>query len=370
MSIKRNAVSAVLLSFALLANVSNAQGKPAVWTAKEQWRIDGSEAGEPFAALRDFIVLNDGQVWTLDFKDQDIRRYSGSGKFLGKSGRKGSGPGEMQNANGMLVAHDGKVWVNDPANGRYTVFKSDGKFDSQSLHPFRSFGYRWDGFRNNVTGEILESVSEDGVRSLRRFDKTGKELGPARMPNCSGNTPLDIYYRAETPKVGSTNGSYPFTRGGGLVSNGQGNFWCAAARGNRVVLISGARGDTLATAALPYPLMRVTSEERADALANVEKILAKHTTNNFDRSKIPADKPGIVTLFADGDGRLWVQRENEYGKRATKLDAFDAKGKHLGSLTIPAKLTAGMPLHARGSLVWLSIVDQDDVPCVVQYRLQ
>lgn len=370
MSITRNALSVVLLPFALLANVINAQGKPAVWTAREQWRIDGSEAGEPFAALRDFIVLNDGQEWTLDFKDQDIRRYSGSGKFLGKSGRKGSGPGEMQNANGMLVAHDGKVWINDPANGRYTVFKSDGKYNSQSLHPFRSFGYRWDGFRNDVTKEILESVSDRGGTSLRRFDRTGKELSTFAMPSCSQKTSTDSYFQAETPKVGGTTGSYPFTTGGGLVSNSKGDYWCASTRGQTVVLISGAKGDTLATASMQYPLLRVTAAERNAEVAKIEKHIARYQTTNFDKSKIPGDKPGIVKLISDADGRLWVQRASEFGKRTTSFDAFDAKGKHLGSLSIPAKMTGGMPLHARGNLVWLSIVDQDDVPYVVQYRLQ
>ncbi|MGV3709561.1 MAG: hypothetical protein ACO1Q7_12035 [Gemmatimonas sp.] len=119
-----------------------AQAALKTWKASEVWRIDGSEAGEPFQQLRDFVVLKDGQMWALDFRDQFIRRYDAAGKYMGQRGRSGSGPGEMRKANGMVLARDGKVWINDPSNARFTIFAPDGKFASQSLHPINSYGYR------------------------------------------------------------------------------------------------------------------------------------------------------------------------------------------------------------------------------------
>src|SRR6187551_3424611 len=137
----RLAVTAALIAAVIHAPCALAQGALSMWKATPVWRIDGTESGEPFSGLRDFLVSRDGRLWVLDFKDQLIRRFDANGKALESVGRKGSGPGEMKNANGMVQRRDGTIWVNDPSNGRLTVFDINGKFARQHMLSIRGYGY-------------------------------------------------------------------------------------------------------------------------------------------------------------------------------------------------------------------------------------
>ena len=335
------------------------------------WRTDGGEGGEPFADLRDYVVLKDGSLWALDFKFQDIRRYSADGKLLSKIARKGQGPGELQNANGMLVTKDGTVWVNDPQNRRFSIYGADGKFLHQFLFPITTFGYRWSAWTNLNSGEIVEARINRDSSGWRRFDNRGNVVGGLPFTACQSGKPSPGYYRAETPGKGSSNGSYPFGTGGGLAPDGNGNAWCASIYATRVALVRmNPKNDTIATTTLEIPNIPVSSAEHDAAMTRVDSNIARYATNNFDKANIASAKPGIAALHADSDGRLWVQHADVFGKRVTTLDVFDTKGKHLGRVVVPLKGNAYLPLRARGNLMWLTMLDDDDVPYIVHFRLQ
>lgn len=201
-----------------------AQPKVATWHVQQTWQIDGSEAGEPFADLRDFVVLRNGQLWALDFKDQNIRRYDGNGKFLSVIARNGSGPGEFANANGMAVAIDGSVWVNDPINARISIFSADGKYLRQISRSTGGYGYRWEGWFDRRTGTLLERAIGSEPPIWLRYDQQGKTLPSVSYSSCGPATAGGDYIRAETPGQGATTAQYPFARGGGLAPDGNGGI--------------------------------------------------------------------------------------------------------------------------------------------------
>ena len=145
----------VFLSVAL-ADTAFAHGNIRQLTAREVWRFDGTEDGEPFGDIRDYVVTKSGHLWMLDFKDQVIRRYGQNGKPLGTISRKGSGPGEMRNANGMAVSPSGSIWVNDPRHSRITIFKDDGTFERQLIRSIGGYSYRWGAWFDNATGDVVE----------------------------------------------------------------------------------------------------------------------------------------------------------------------------------------------------------------------
>jgi len=348
----------------------HAQANVKRWEATQSWRVDGSEAGEPFADLRDYVLLKNGHLWALDFKDQNIRRYDTDGKFLSLVGRKGAGPGEMQNANGMAVAPDGTVWVNDPSNARINVYGADGKFMRQISRSAGGYGYRWDGWFGRKNGELVERPIGGTTPVWQRYDAKGTAIGDMPYTACAAAGTAPEYIRAETPKQGAMTGSYPFSMGGGLAANGIDGVWCAAPRSTRVALIRYGGLDTIAQTTLEIPNIVVGSDERTSEIARVEKMISKYATNNFDKSKIPVTKPGIAALQVDDDGRLWVQHANRFNQNSTTFDVFDAKSKHLARVVLPVKQSTAMPVRARGNLLWLTVLDEDDVPSIVQFRIR
>lgn len=340
---------------------------PVTRTATLLWQVDGSESGEPFGDLRDYVMLRDGTVWALDFKDQIIRRYAANGAALAIVGRKGSGPGELRNANGLAVAPDGTVWVNDPANGRLSLFAPNGTAQRAITRKVGGYGYRWEGWFD-ASGDLIEQEIGSEAR-FRRLDRNGTVLGTVAYPMC-GPPSIGAGYRAEGPGESNMFGAYPFTRGGGIVADRRGHFWCASARGTRVARLAFGKTDTVARTAVDIPLLPVSADERSEAIRSTEARLAKYATNDFDRAKVPTIKSGIASLSVDDDGRLWVAHTAPWQKTSSTYDVFDGSGKALFRVTLPVRASPYLPVIARGNEFVIAVTDADDVVSLAKYRLR
>jgi hypothetical protein len=371
----RAVVAAVGLGLIAVPSVSS-QSTVSTWRATEQWRVDGTEAGASgFADLRDLVVLKDGSLWTLDFKEQSIRRYDARGRFVGTTGRAGAGPGEMRDANGLLVHGDGTVWINDPQNGRLTVFGADGRFLRQHTLSIFGFGYRWDSWFDHTAQEVIDPtivrVGDDFARVWRRVGAAGEDRGTVATPACArlSQTKPATFTGWTAKGPGGASGAYPFTTGGGVAASGRGAVWCASPDAPQASLVRIGGNDTIARSALRLPQIPVTSDERTEAIAQLRKLLERFATNDFDASRIPSSKPAIGALWVDDDGRLWIMHSQAYKTRRTTYDVHDDTGAHLGRVAVPFRVSPTMPPRARGMQLWLPVLDDDDVVSVVHFTL-
>ena len=363
----------------LVSSHLQAQGAPPVreWRVAEQWRVDGAEQGAAgFADLRDFVVTADNTLWTLDFKEQTIRRYDARGRFLGTSGRSGAGPGEMRNANGLLVHGDGTVWLNDPSNGRLTVFGADGRYVRQHVLPSFGFGFRWDAWFDRRTREVIDpslaKIGEEYGRVWRRVGADGADRGVLAAPACAGliqagGSRAFTGWRAEGP--GGAMGAYPFTQGGGTAPTGRGGVWCAEPEATQAVLVRLGGNDTMARTALRLPRIPVDRAERTREIDAIRTRLQRYATNDFDASKVPSSKPPIAALSVDDDGRLWVRHSAPAAVTRTTFDVHDESGAHLGRVIVPDRVSMALPPRARGPLLWVGVVDEDGVLSIVHFTM-
>ncbi len=360
-------ILAALALVAVCVQLLAAQTPPVRPTAL-LWQVDGSESGEPFGDLRDYVMLKDGTTWALDFKDQIIRRYDAGGNALSIVGRKGSGPGEMRNANGLAVAPDGNVWVNDPANGRFSVFAPNGTVQRAMTLKIGGYSYRW-GAWFDPSGELVEPEIAREAR-FRRIGRDGTVLGTLAYPSCPSGSIAMRMYRAESPNARSTMGSYPFTTGGGAVADRRGHFWCASTQGTRVARLAYGKTDTLARTGIDLPLVPVSRDERDDAIQKIETRLATYSTSDFDRSKVPSSKSGIAAVHVDDDGRLWVAHAAPWKRTSTTYDVFDGTGKAMFRVVLPVRGVLHLPVVARGNELLVAVADADDVISLARYRLR
>ncbi len=361
------ALRAALTCVCALSSVAVAQSVP-IKTASLVWESDGSDSGSPFADLRDYVMLRDGTVWALDFKDQVVRRWDANGKSLPTIGRKGSGPGEFRNSNGMAVAPDGNVWFNDQANGRFVVFGANGTALRAVTIPIRGYAYRWEGWFD-PNGELIEREIAAQL-SFRRIGANGAILGKLAPPNCPSGAPPLSSFKAEGPGPNNMFGAYPFSMGGGVVADRRGHFWCAAQRATRAARMAYGKSDTVARTAVELPPLPVSAAERDAAIADVEKRIAKYETNDFDKSKVPTARPGIASMNVDADGRLWITHAGPSKVASSTWTVFDASGKALFRLTLPVRTNPYLPVVAKGNDLVVSTVDSDDVVSIARYRLK
>ena len=274
----------------------------------------------------------------------------------------------MLNANGLAVAPDGLVWMNDPRNARINIYKPDGKFARHVLRAAGGYGYRWGAWFDKSNGDLYEQSIGGGRPGWRRITSKGDTAGSERYTSCHDGQPSAGGFKAETKGQGNMMGMYPFTMGGGFAAVGDKTLWCAAFRASRVALVRLGTNDTVGRTTLDIPVLEVGGTERDKTIADIEKSLSRYSVNDFDKAKVPRTKPGIAGLHVDNDGRLWVQHAQKFGTRTTTFDVHDATGKHLGRLTVPARTLSHMPMQAQGDHLWLTVLDDDDVTSIVQYR--
>lgn len=358
----------------LLACLAFAWGRPLasqapkVRAATLLWQVDGSESGEPFGALRDLLLHRDGSAWALDSKDQVIRRYDARGKALPTIGRKGSGPRELRNANGMAMAPDGSVWVNDPGNARRTVYTAAGKTQRTIVHSPGGYRFQWGGWFD-ASGRLIERDEGDEHR-LRLVDQSGQPGGSTPLADCGQIGMEKVFIEASNSDKSSMLLGYPFTEGGGFVGDRRGHVWCATRTSTRMVKLALGRQDTVTRTSLEIPMRTVESKERDVVLQSTMKALAQYRTNNFDASKVPTRKAGISAFSVDNDGRLWVLHTPPWLKMVSTFDVFDGNGRSLFRVELPVHTHRGLPILAKGDELTLVTVDEDEIPHIARFRLR
>jgi len=70
---------------------------------------------------------SDGNIYVNDARRADVRVFDASGQYLTTIGRRGKGPGEMQEIVGMHVDVDDRLIVVDRNSRRFTIFTDMGK---------------------------------------------------------------------------------------------------------------------------------------------------------------------------------------------------------------------------------------------------
>ncbi len=74
----------------------------------------GDSPEEAFAEAVAIDVLKNGTAYVLDMKDNRVKVFDAGGKFLRAFGKKGQGPGEMNQPVGLLITPESE----DPRRGR------------------------------------------------------------------------------------------------------------------------------------------------------------------------------------------------------------------------------------------------------------
>jgi len=334
----------------------------------EEVRIGSVDEGPAsFGDIRGIATNAKGWVFVLDFSTQDIRVFDAQGRHLKTVGRKGSGPGEFQNANGIARAPDGTLWLNDPANARFTALDSDGGYQSSFTVPATGYGFLWVG-GVDPAGRLFDEIyvrNEQGYRTaLRRFSADRQRVDTLSVPVCtdpSRSTPQLYVIKSNNMEAHIT---VPFTAGPVTAIDPAGYAWCGM--NDRYLITKTALGRdapvaVVRQAAQPLP---VTREDREKALAPTRKQFPGAVLNE---SRIPRVKPLIERLVVDDRSRLWVKRTTADGH--TQFDVFGPDGKPVAVVDSPLHLDSWAPLRIEGDRVYAIVRNEDDVPFVVRLRI-
>lgn len=358
--------AACLLPTAAIAQVQ--------WSLREDLRIGSEDEGPTlFTDIRGIAVGEHGAIFVLDFKTQEIRMFDAHGQFLKRVARQGAGPGEIRNANGLQMAPDGSIWVNDPGNSRFSVFNPAGSFVRQHVIPVWGYAYIWDAMidRAGILHERFLRVGAGGnsAPALRRLNPGTAVLDTLPLPPCPSRVG-DLNAQSFVARAGRAQSGFgmPFLAAPIIAWDTRGLAWCSSRDRYEVLALGIASGDRtlrITSDAQPVPIAKA---ERDSAIDVIRRGFGRMGVPEPDFSRVPKTKPVIAALDPDNQGGLWVRR-NETDAKGTKIDIWDGSGKLRAVVATPLRFSPSRHLLIRGDTVYTVVTDADDVPYVIRALL-
>lgn len=351
---------------------------------------DGSEE-ETFGMIVSITPMPDRGFLAYDGQAEAIRRFDANGRFVKNIGRKGGGPGEFGQVNGIALHADGRILVWDASHARINVYSDTGAFETAWRVPSTGhFGQRmlWsDQTGTTYSWATLKRDSVDftrGVRGVIRYDATGKVLDSLPYPVWREPPPSLI---ARSPDGrGMTAYSYRYWPENVVTNGGVGGF--VSGPGDPYVFYlthrSGAKPVRVERDVTPVP---VSETERAEFRAFVQHGLRRIDPNwSWSVADIPATKPAYEGIQVASDGRIWVDVSTpgipipeaelppvqpggfpRYTTRTPAVyDVFTSDGQLLGRVALPRRTSF---YDAKGNDVYGVRRDSLDVQYVTRFRI-
>lgn len=353
-----------------LANAASAQAK---WRLVEDLRIgSGDEGPTSFNDIRDFDVDGRGRVVILEYQSQEVRLFGADGKFVRQVGRRGQGPGEYSQPNGVRFGRGGSIWVNDHRNSRFVSFTPEGASATQPLMPRWGWGFRWDAAVDSA-GRITESFSSrapgatESTPMLRRFDPAGGTLDTLAIPACLASSGEYRDYSV-TWKNGTSSGVFgiPFAPMPVRRLDAFGGYACARGDQYRAQVVRVPDGRIVTDITSQSAPLTIPNTERDSAIAGVYQTSSPIPPGTLDPSRVPRTYPRIDQIYSDDQGRVWLLRKAASGM---VFDVWSRNGRQIATIDSPFPFARFSAVLIRGDHLYGVITDSDGVPAVARYRI-
>jgi hypothetical protein len=263
---------------------------------EDVWTL-GKEKSENdlFASIYDIQVDAHGNVYVSDIKDRRVKQFSAEGNYLRDIGRMGQGPGEYQGARNVAVEDSsGDVYLADLL--KVHRYNRDGLF--QNDIPLQGYFGAFFVDRDGQFWARMMSSGETGPRDY--FSKISRQGEIVKI--IAEFTAQDF----KTSKSGD--GTAIAVR---VVKHGYENEAMISVIDARAFLWAMSQDYVLnvvdSQGNLSY---KIQKQEPVEPFSNKEKdkILSQFNPRVREKMELPKYKPFLKKVFADNEGRIYVQR--------------------------------------------------------------
>ena len=337
--------------------------------------VDGTDPNLAFGTVR-VQAAGDGTIYVLDEQAAEVRVFDSDGRYLRTIVRRGEGPGEIGDANGIFLSGDTLLWINDTRQWTIIGVDPHGEEVRRFAKPVMILTSTWTGVfddRGRYWREVSHSDNEPdfpppaGLTSWtgRHYYKS-YDLSSGAIDSVYLGEPRFRIFAYSTPDVPFGFLPLRFEPFESIVVNPAGGFWRAHGTSYRIARI-GEDGDTLVVVEAGLPEEPVTDADRSAYVDSiVEELPGRRREAEEVAALMPDSKPMLERIFVDDEHRLWVQRVTPKDAPAF-YDLFSADGEYLGSVRLA--FAAAGPLVIRNGHIYTWIEDDLDVPYVVRARL-
>jgi len=268
----------------------------------------------------------DGNIAVLDCGRSTVRLYSPDGEYLRSIGRRGNGPGELQNISFMAVSEDGDIHLSGTGS------------EILGIHSYDYYTGEWLGSsRTFVPPSCLEGARANTyVRKDINFEVNGDVI---TLP-----VSIALYETGiEEPLVTYREDIFPFdpTDEVGLleldwygydIAVGSGGMVFIAPRSTEeaLIIVCDSSGNEIRTLQLPFqPTERTVEEmEMERSILRAKAIASNENPEGLEPNPF---KPMIRGIETDGDGNLWILQG---GPSAPTFTVINSEGDFLFTASV------------------------------------
>ena len=353
-------------------------GEPLV--ATQNLRI-GTLEGDPDFAFGDIRGIEsgpNGEIFVLDYHGPEIRAFDRDGHFVELLASKGSGPGELSEANGMMIVGDSILWVQDHSKWAMIGLSLTGEELARFPMHVRSYGYIWSGMIDNV-GRLWKPTSHsDDVREFppREGVAEGTSRSYWKSYDLSSEVVDSVFlgesryrtYISRTSSGGYSYRSIPFDPSPIVAVDPDGGFWQVDNSDYQVARLNES-GDTVLLIGSAVDPLSVSED---DKVQYIDQVLERSPDQRRAAEEI-ADlmapfKPVINDLVVDPAGRLWIGRQVPEGQTPV-FDVFGREGDYKGSVRLGFHPSPYLSIRIRHGSIFAVELDEFDVPFVVRAEI-
>jgi hypothetical protein len=350
------------------AAITASTPQPSMMQGVPDLTIGGEAERRPqyaFTSISGIAADAQGRIFVVDTKENLVRAYSPAGIHLFDVGRKGQGPGELQEPSTLAFDRGGRLWVRDGGNLRYVAY-TIGSFRAEPYATVRmahTSGSLWAPVAFDSEGRLVDVgdvPAAGGGRHVRvRFhlEPSGKvafadtirpprpdsapEYAPSRKVTINGNESIVTAYLSQ-PNGGKWIQAHSvFGDWATGASSGYAIAWMGP---------SGTRARVISRTIPPPPPVSDVDRKRGEEAIETFLRRAQVPRSSIPFS-IPDRKAPLRDIGFDADGRLWVERSVITGTPRI-ADIFDRSGRFVATVTWPADIFILGYGTARGWTAW------------------
>jgi hypothetical protein len=364
-----------------------------LWGEEDGWRLVPEvvlgvvEGPAPlvFGVVSGLEVDGRGRIYVLDRQANELRIFAPDGGHLRSVGRMGGGPGEYQNANGLVWLAPDSLLVVDQAGERFSVLTGDGDYVRSVPRQLGFFGWVFSGTYHG--GHVYEYASIGDGASLRPAlvriavaDPTTSPSPPALTPG-DGDVPFlgrdttflpepaGPVYEALSVRTerGATMVGIPWAPGPVYHVDRHGELWYGHGSEFKIVRLSTpTRTMEIVLEAAPDP---ISQTELAEWEGSERLRRFREMGGRVDRGSLPTVKPHFSGLYVDPDGYLWVTVPTS--PEGTAFAVFDPESRYLGRLRVDGATRVGyLPIVVRNDRLHFVARDGLGVQRVYGFRIE
>jgi hypothetical protein len=293
------------------------KGQPAKIKLTEELTIGGGgNPDESFSQVGTFVVDAEGGILALDFKDQKIKVFDRTGKFIRLIGKPGQGPGELGMASGIQLMADNTLVVEDATNRRLALFKPSGEFikNISTSDKLGLVNILLDGKGNAIGREM--GLAEGNAKmffEIKRFDANLKPLFTLDKIEF----PVPIPGSGTKMNILEMMSGYQFDPAGNIYYGRNADY---------EIKIYNPEGKHIRTIQKEYDQVKVTQTDIDEMLERIPNTMPG--VNIKEMFSFPEYFPPYQFFLLDDQGRLYVRTFTKgKAKGEYEIDVFDAEGK-------------------------------------------